>query len=156
MLSDPDLSMMTKLHGSCLCGKVRFELTEAPTKFYSCHCRRCRKITGSSNAANLFAPSGSIRWVQGEESITSFVLSSETFFNAAFCSGCGSPVPRHARSGDFMIIPAGCLDDEPPLAPQRTIFWNDRASWFEPACRAQRFANYDSPIEVQDREGNGV
>jgi len=141
--------MTTNLHGSCLCGKVQFELTEAPTKFYSCHSRRCRKITGSSNAANLFAPSGSIRWLQGEENITSFALSPETFFNAAFCSACGSPLPRRARSGDFMIIPAGYLDDEPPLAPQGTIFWNDRASWFEPACRAPRYANYDTKIEDQ-------
>lgn len=49
-----------------------------------------------------------------------------------------------------MIIPAGCLDDEPSLAPQRTIFWNDRALWFEPACRAARFANYEDAVEDQD------
>ena len=142
--------MTTMLRGSCLCGKVQFELSEEPTTFYTCHCRRCRKITGASSAANLFAPSGSIHWVQGEDAVTSFVLSPESFFNAAFCSACGSPVPRRARSGDFMIIPAGSLDDEPPLAPQRTIFWNDRASWFQPACRAPRFANYEEAVEDQD------
>lgn len=141
--------MTIVLRGSCLCGKVRFELSEPPTNFYTCHCRRCRKITGSSNAANLFAPLNSIRWIQGEDIVASFVLSPETFFNSAFCSACGSPVPRRARSGDFIIVPAGCPDDEPTLAPGSTIFWSDRASCFEAACRAARFKNYDIAIAEQ-------
>lgn len=139
--------MTGTLRGSCLCGKVRFELTGTPTTFYTCHCRRCQKITGSSNAANLFAPSGSVRWLSGEQDITSYHLSPETVFNATFCSTCGSPVPRRARSGDFMVIPAGCLDDPPQLSPERAIFWTDRAPWFEAACRAPRFADYKQAVD---------
>jgi hypothetical protein len=128
--------------GSCLCGQVAFEVTAPFTAFYTCHCSRCRKATGTSNAANLFAKSGAVRWLKGEALVTSFALSGASYFNGAFCSVCGSHVPRHARSGDFEIIPAGSLDDPPPIAPDRAIFWNDRAPWFEEACLAKRFSGY--------------
>lgn len=133
--------------GGCLCGQVAFKLTGDPTLFYTCHCNRCRKITGSSNAANIFVSAAKLEWIGGKDRVTNFVLSTETNFNAAFCCNCGSPVPRQARSGDFVIVPAGCLDSGPPLSPARTIFWNDRAEWFEEACQAQRLAGYDQPID---------
>mgnify|MGYP000057617086 CR=1 FL=1 len=28
--------------GSCLCGAVRFEITQAPLWAHNCHCSRCR------------------------------------------------------------------------------------------------------------------
>lgn len=128
--------------GSCLCGRVSFEVSGPFTAFYTCHCRRCRKATGSSNAANIFAPPNSIRWISGESLVTQFALSGAAFFNSAFCCACGAPVPRRARSGDFFIVPAGCLDDDPPMAPDRAIFWSDRAPWYEKSCQAERFDGY--------------
>ena len=112
------------------------------TAFYVCHCSRCRKITGSSNGVNLFAQSGAVRWLSGKADVTEFALPDASYFNAAFCRLCGSHVPRHARSGDFEIVPAGSLDDPPPGAPDRAIFWSDRAPWFEAACQAPHFSGY--------------
>ena len=115
-------------------------------RFYTCHCHRCQKVTGSSNAANIFVPSESVNWLGGEEHVTYFELSPDTFFNAAFCSNCGSPLPRQARSGDFVIVPAGSLDGVTLIAPERAIFWDDRAQWFEESCCAPKFAGYDIPM----------
>ena len=134
--------MADVLRGSCVCGRVTFEVAGPFTHFYTCHCSRCRKITGSSHAANLFAASGSVRWLSGEDLVTSFALDTASYFNAAFCSVCGSHVPRHARSGDFEIVPAGSLDDPPPIAPDRAIFWDDRAPWFEASCETPRYGGY--------------
>jgi hypothetical protein len=134
--------MSEGLKGSCVCGAVAFEVKGPFSAFYTCHCSRCQKTTGSSNAANLFAPAGSVRWLAGRSLVTDFSLATARYFNAAFCSVCGSPVPRHARSGDFEIVPAGALDDPPPISPDRTIFWSDRAPWFEAACEAARFDGY--------------
>ena len=134
--------MSNQYRGSCLCGAVTFDISGPFTAFYTCHCSRCRKATGSSNAANLFAKSGSVRWRTGEHLVTSFSLSTASYFNAAFCSVCGSHVPRRARSGDFEIIPAGSLDDPPPISPDRAIFWDDRAPWFEQSCLAKRISGH--------------
>jgi hypothetical protein len=37
-----------KAEGSCLCKKVRYEITGNMGVFPYCHCSRCRKITGRS------------------------------------------------------------------------------------------------------------
>ena len=60
------------LAGSCLCGAVRYEATGEETRFYHCHCSRCRKATGTGHASNLFLQ-GSLEWLAGENLLTSYV-----------------------------------------------------------------------------------
>lgn len=129
--------------GSCLCGNVRFEILSEPHKFYLCHCTRCQKITGSAYAANMFSDADSVRWLAGAEFVTSYELSDTSFFNSCFCQVCGSPVPRLAKSGNFMIIPAGCLNEAPAAKPQESIFWYDRASWYLDACDTLKRKGYE-------------
>jgi hypothetical protein len=52
--------------GSCLCGSVHYEFTGNMGIFQYCHCSRCRKVTGSAHAANLFVAPEQFHWVQGE------------------------------------------------------------------------------------------
>jgi len=60
------------LEGGCLCGAVRYELTQAPVWAHSCHCSRCRKATGAAFAPNLFFELDAIRYLQGEDQRGSF------------------------------------------------------------------------------------
>lgn len=116
--------------GSCLCGKVTFEVTGAPLKFLYCHCRSCRKSSGSVHAANLAFPGGTLRWIQGEELVQLFVDTGENpGFPRAFCRHCGSPVPKRSRNGQFWVVPSGCLDVDPGLRPQANIYWAEHAAW---------------------------
>src|SRR5437764_14577389 len=34
--------------GGCQCGKIRYEITEAPQLVYACHCRHCQRLTSSA------------------------------------------------------------------------------------------------------------
>jgi hypothetical protein len=38
--------------GSCLCGRVRYEVTGDIGDFGYCHCTSCRKASGTAHAAN--------------------------------------------------------------------------------------------------------
>ncbi len=69
-------------------------------------------------------------------------LAEAEFFNKAFCSNCGSPVPHTARSGDFLIIPAGSLHSDPGVRPQSSIFWDDRAVWYDEGCKSKKFSEH--------------
>ncbi|MFT5012829.1 MAG: hypothetical protein ACI9HA_001484 [Dinoroseobacter sp.] len=40
------MSSSTVIHGSCLCGSVRFEIDRAEGPFEIRHCNRCRKLSG--------------------------------------------------------------------------------------------------------------
>ena len=37
---------LKKLTGGCLCGSVRYSISEKPQRGYICHCRFCQKQTG--------------------------------------------------------------------------------------------------------------
>ena len=34
--------------GGCQCGKIRYEITDAPQLVYTCHCTECQRLTGSA------------------------------------------------------------------------------------------------------------
>ena len=115
--------------GSCLCGAVQYEISGEPTRFYHCHCQRCRKATGTGHASNLFLQPGSIKWLKGEELIRLYKVPEAKRFSNCFCTNCGSRVPRYVKEVDAVIIPAGSLDSDPTIHPQARIFWDSRASW---------------------------
>lgn len=117
------------LHGSCLCGTVSFEVDPPFQRMIHCHCSRCRKGTGTGHATNMTAEPGSFRWLSGADAISRFDLPDTRNFSKWFCRECGSPLPRLARNGLMMIIPAGSLDSAPPLSPSDHIFWGSRATW---------------------------
>jgi hypothetical protein len=118
------------MNGGCLCGAVRYEISGEAERFYHCHCRRCRKATGTGHASNLLVtPLESIQWIEGESLLRRYkVPEAKRFFNC-FCSQCGSPMPRVVPELNGVLIPAGTLDDEPPVRPQARIFWDSRAEW---------------------------
>jgi hypothetical protein len=119
----------TTLSGSCLCGAVKFEVTGEPRRFYHCHCSRCRKATGTGHASNLFVQPGALNWLQGEAQVRSFKVPEAERFTNSFCGTCGSRLPRQPKDSDIVLIPAGSLDEEPPLRPQARIFYASRANW---------------------------
>jgi hypothetical protein len=118
------------MNGGCLCGAVRYRISGEAQRFYHCHCRRCRKATGTGHASNLLVtPLESIQWIEGESLLRRYkVPEAERFFNC-FCSQCGSPMPRVVPELNGVLVPAGSLDDEPPVHPQARIFWDSRAEW---------------------------
>ena len=119
---------MAKHSGSCLCGAVTFEVTGEFDDFYLCHCSRCRKDTGSAHGANLFSTTARLRWITGQERVTVFTLSG-TQHTRAFCSTCGSALPTVQGEGALLVVPAGSLDDDVPIAPSAHIFVASRANW---------------------------
>lgn len=118
------------LTGSCLCGSVQYRIEGESLVFYHCHCKRCRKSSGTGHASNLrVGPETSLHWTRGEDLLKKYrVPDAERFYNL-FCSNCGSPMPRAMPSIGAVIIPAGTLDTEPVMQPQSRIFWDSRAEW---------------------------
>jgi hypothetical protein len=116
------------IHGSCLCGAVRYTANGEPQRFYHCHCSRCRKASGTGHASNLFLK-GTLQWDSGEELVQTFKLPEAERFTNSFCRICGGRVPRFIEAMGMVFIPAGSLDEEPSLLPQARIFVGSRASW---------------------------
>ncbi len=129
------------IRGSCLCGEVRFEISEPSGHleprgpFLLCHCNRCRKHTGSAFNAGFRVRGEDFKFVSGKEFISSFaapILRRPPGYETRFCKQCGSPVPliEPTKSQD-VVIPAGTLDDDPRVKPDQHVFVEPQAPWFE-------------------------
>lgn len=117
------------LNGSCLCGDVAYEITGDIRAFYHCHCRRCRKISGTGHASNLLVNPGELTWTRGAERLVRFDVPDAKRFASVFCKRCGSHLPRVSPGTRFIVVPAGSLDHEPPVHPEARIFGGSRTDW---------------------------
>lgn len=133
--------MSKVLTGGCLCSAVRYKATGEVTRFYHCHCSRCRKATGTGHASNLFL-AGNLVWESGEDQIVSYKPPDAERFTNTFCSNCGGRVPRFIEKLGMVFIPAGSLDDEPGTAPQARIFTASRVAWSCDTAALPEFSEY--------------
>jgi len=116
------------LSGSCLCGAVTYRVRAPFLQFAHCYCGRCRKVTGTGHATNLYLEGPNFEWLSGEELTIRYDLPLAKSFASTFCRTCGSPLPHRTRRGT-MVVPAGSLDDPPSVPIRAGIFWDSRASW---------------------------
>ena len=122
------------ISGSCLCGKVAFTAQGVHDSMSHCHCSMCRKIHGTAFATYLSVDSFSIE--RGASHIRQYE-SSPGFFRC-FCDSCGSVlpdrVPEQRDDGkpglSDWYIPAGLLDEDPGVRPNRHIFAESKANWY--------------------------
>jgi len=118
--------------GSCVCGGIRFELRRVVGPFELCHCNRCRKATGSACAAMVGVRVEDFTFLTGRELVEVYeapVVEHPPGYQTAFCRRCGSPAPNPPADADWFEVPAGLLDGDPGLRPERHIFVEHKAAW---------------------------
>lgn len=126
----------TRLSGSCLCGRVRYSVVTEIKRFYFCHCKQCRKLTGSAHASNILTIPAPVDWLQGEQYVKRFDDETGRAFTHVFCSECGSGLPFTNISGTTLFIPAGSLDHDLDVEVDRNIFWSEAPSWYSTGIQA--------------------
>jgi len=117
------------LTGSCLCGELHYRVTGEPSRFYHCHCSRCRKATGTGHATNLFLDNGTLTWTGDLSLIKRYKVPDAERFTRTFCAQCGGPVPAEIPAMNLVFVPAGTLDDDPGIKPQARLFCGSRTGW---------------------------
>jgi hypothetical protein len=116
--------------GSCLCGAVRYELTQDPAWAHNCHCSRCRKTRGSAFASNLFVALDGVRFSRGGDQLQSYKPPDAERFTHVFCRHCGSSLPWVNEARGVVVVPMGSLDEHPGITPRANIFVESKAPWF--------------------------
>ena len=141
------------IRGSCLCGGVRFEIDRAVGPFELCHCNRCRKSSGAAFVAGLGVRTADYRLLTGSDLIATYeapILREPPPYRASFCRRCGSPVPDPEPGSTWFEIPAGALDGDPQLKPDKHIFVEHKPAWDE---ITDALPQYDLPALVKLRRG---
>ncbi len=120
--------------GGCLCGGVRFEFDEPEGAFELCHCSRCRKASGSAFLAGMWVAKECFRMLQGTDLVRSYeapILRNPPPYRTCFCGVCGSLVPNPNPDFFLVDVPAGSLDDDPGIRPDKHLVIGPKAPWFD-------------------------
>jgi len=118
----------TPLAGGCLCGSVRFEVTEPLTLAGYCHCTRCQRRTGTGASANAQLEPGSFQILQGEDRLRAW--KPEGGAEKWFCGDCGSALfSRHAEDASRVGVRLGAFDEDPGIRPAVHQFVAYAAPW---------------------------
>jgi hypothetical protein len=116
------------LHGSCLCGGVKFELTEAPETLRYCHCASCKKLSGSIGTVNARVPASTIRIVEGEDLLQTYQPPEGTA--KTFCLSCGSNLFGGGwPEREIASVRASAIDDPLDARPSVHVFVRSVAEW---------------------------
>ena len=114
--------------GSCLCGSIRYTIDGELSDFGYCHCRSCRKASGSAFGANA-AVERSRCHVQDPQGVLRTYESSAGKLRA-FCGRCGSPVYAYVQaSPDILRLRLGLLDTPFDRHAKAHGFVADKADW---------------------------
>ena len=130
------------LTGTCLCGAVRFEITEPLVVAGYCHCTRCQHRTGTAAAPSAVVAPGSFRIVAGHELVREW--RPERGFAKAFCTACGGALYSRSQDDPEVIgVRLGAIDGDPGIRPSYRQHLGSAAAW-EPLPE-DGLARFDGP-----------
>ncbi len=120
---------MTRLHGTCLCQKVSYEITGPFIRLNFCHCTMCQKSHGAAFAPYLRVAKQDFAIVSGNEFVTSFQSTPD--ITRTFCHVCGSNLQWIRASSDALGVAAGTLDLVIDVQPSAQYWCEDAKSWHQ-------------------------
>jgi hypothetical protein len=101
-------------------------------------------LPGGQRSAFVAEPvfkAAQFEWVTGGSLVKTYeapVRMKPPSYRRTLCEVCGGPLPT--VDWDVIRIPAGTLDDDPGLRPQRHLFMDFKAAWFDITDGQPRFA----------------
>ena len=110
----------TATRGACLCGAVRYTLAPPYRWLAHCHCAMCRKQHGALFATGLGVARACFEWLSGEADVVHYRATA--VFERPFCRHCGSKVPAAAHLPDVLNVPAGNLEGDFGVRPDKHLF----------------------------------
>ena len=118
------------LRGSCLCGKVQYEIRGPLRSVRNCHCSMCRKFHGAAFRTRASVSTADFSWLSGEHLLTRYPSSPGEI--KTFCSVCGSNLVTYFETApDWLGFPLGTLDDDPGVKATCHVFVGSKAPWHD-------------------------
>lgn len=97
--------------GGCRCGALRYRLAAPLPPAYACHCRECKRQTGSALSVSIVVPYASLDLSGAAATIATTAFSGATK-SGTFCAACGTRLwNRSTAAPDIVSLKVGTLDD---------------------------------------------
>ena len=115
--------------GGCLCGGVRFSLSEPPRVAGWCHCTRCQGRTGGSASVQARIDGRTLHLERGEELLAGW-RHPDGGFEKLFCTRCGAHLlSRDPDEPEQMSVRLGAFDGDPGVRPSFHAFVASAPPW---------------------------
>ena len=118
------------IKGGCICGEVKYKLSEKPLFTQACHCKDCKILTGSSYVINSSILENTLS-IEGEISKSIELKGgSGAPCKVYFCAKCGTYIYTDYESAVGRLnVRTKTLNNSNEYPPQVHIFTKDKDSW---------------------------
>lgn len=154
-MSDVSTEWKLPWDGGCMCGGVRFRVTESPLLTMACHCTGCQKLTASAYSLSIVVPSSGFTVMRGEPVIGGM----HGPHRQLYCSHCKNWVFTQPQGLDFIVnVRATMLDEHHWYKPYVEVFAAEKLAWASTGA-VHSFASqpdlegYAPLVEAFGREG---
>ena len=125
--------------GGCMCGAVRYRISEKPVATALCHCNRCRPQSGSAFSTVIIIKRSTFK-LEGETTVFEDVGASGLRVGRRSCARCGSPLTTESdATPDLMFVKVGGIDNNEWFKPQMELFATRRRPWVDPVPGIPQF-----------------
>lgn len=119
----------SRISGGCLCGGVRFELTEPSRSAGYCHCTRCQRRTGAAASPQARIDGRTLRLLRGQDLLKGW-RHADGGFEKLFCGECGAHLfSRNPDDHTQMSVRMGAFDEDPGVRLSWRAFVAYAAEW---------------------------
>ncbi len=119
--------MPEPITGGCLCGNIRYAVSQPIEKIIVCHCANCQKASGAGASHNVLLPTASVTLTRGQPKLFADKAASGNILKRYFCPDCGSPIySQREKMPEMLVLKAGTLDAADHLKVVMNI-WTDSA-----------------------------
>ncbi len=122
---------------TCCCGQASIEVEGEPKTHLVCHCKDCKKRTGSAFGISAYFADKQVRSKQGKTAIYE-INTATTQQERHFCETCGTTLywtilrfPGIPGVADLTGIAGGCFADNPLPEPTLSATNKDKCAWLE-------------------------
>ncbi len=122
--------MPNPITGGCLCGKIRYSVSQPLQNIIACHCTHCQKASGAGSSHNALVPRSAVTFTSGEPRLYADTAQSGNILNRYFCGDCGSPVySQRAKAPDMIVLKVGTLDAQDGMKLVMNIWTRSARPW---------------------------
>jgi DNA-binding SARP family transcriptional activator len=136
------------VNGGCLCGEIRYRITEPAIDMSICHCRMCQRATGGQMCAGQTVSREAFVLTRGELKY----YKSSPIAERGFCANCGSSLtyrPLFPPWSDWIDVFAAGLDNPETLSPTWHLGVEGQMPWLDIRSDLPRVRCAESPDLVE-------
>jgi hypothetical protein len=112
------VSLSLPLEGGCICGRLRYRITDVPLAVFVCHCRNCQQRTGSAFSLSMLTSRKDFETISGESVWRDLPGGSGALHRQHVCGECLTRTHTDMLAyPDIINVRPGTLDQPQAVTP---------------------------------------